>query len=424
MRSKDEMFKDDAVWELAIAKMELKRCDKIVLQFLSCGKCREELKQKVLSGKYSIQPPCVVSIPKDDGGTRKLYCYQGADRVVLAVVYEIYYELFNERVHSKVMSYRRGYNTGSVVRQLSKELGQYYTGYKCDVSKYFDSVSREKVNTLLESLLDKPGGAIDDLVYRLYNDDRVIENGEVVRCYKSLAQGCALSALLSNLMLYDFDVTMDSASRCYYRYSDDFVVTGDDNTLAIARRKLAEYGLQLKSEKVQTISNQQWFNFLGFSVKQSSISFSKKFVKEFRHRVKIETTTINRNEKRECSEKEVKRAIRRIKKWLYDGRYPKMAKYFDVVTEQSDVRLLDEFVKDSIRAMLTNRCCTGGIGWDEDNKHGVIDRGKGSNVRSNLELTQGTTGLEQLGYVSMVHMYKLYKISPVVFKAEAQRIAR
>jgi len=82
-------------------------------------------------------------------------------------------------------------------------------------------------------------------------------------------QGSALSPLLCNIVLHEFDVAMTRAGYHLTRFADDWVVTCRDaeeaeRALDFAGRKLAELRLQVNPEKTRIIRFEQGLEFLGY----------------------------------------------------------------------------------------------------------------------------------------------------------------
>jgi hypothetical protein len=82
-------------------------------------------------------------------------------------------------------------------------------------------------------------------------------------------QGSALSPLLANIVLHEFDLAMVKAGFHLARYGDDWVVTtrdaeGAEQALEFATRKLAELRLRVNPEKTRIIRFEQGLEFLGY----------------------------------------------------------------------------------------------------------------------------------------------------------------
>lgn len=83
-------------------------------------------------------------------------------------------------------------------------------------------------------------------------------------------QGGALSPLLSNVYLHEFDLAMTRAGLHLVRYADDFLILCRDEAqareaLVLATRKLAEMRLRLHPEKTRITPFDAGFIFLGYS---------------------------------------------------------------------------------------------------------------------------------------------------------------
>lgn len=367
-----------------------------------------ELSQEILHG-YTIQPPHIALIPKDDSTEmRKVYVNSPKDRMVLSLINDVYYQLYCDRFHPNCVSYQRGIGVSNIIKKISTKIIKYekrnkdsdLLGYKVDLSKYFDSVNRETLMDVLASITS--GSVIDCIILNYYTDDRIIdENKCEVEHYKSLAQGCALSTILANLALYDIDETLSNMDIMYYRYSDDILMIGRDAEKA--RQKLEEMlkpkGLTLNPKKVCPIHKDEWFTFLGFKINGTKITFSDKKMIRFKRKIKELCPRINPNNRGFQ-----KKCIKGINYFLYTAFIKSKNNFgwgeymFNTVNVEADVKVLDEYVKDHLKSVYS----------------GTANHTTSMHKTSNEEL-------EALGYVSMVHLYKLYKADKEVYRAEIRR---
>lgn len=88
-----------------------------------------------------------------------------------------------------------------------------------------------------------------------------------------IVQGGALSPLLANLYLHEFDVPMVKAGFRLVRYADDFVITCRDRAEArramdFAAARLADLRLQLNQQKTRIIRFEDGLEFLGYRFNQ------------------------------------------------------------------------------------------------------------------------------------------------------------
>lgn len=88
-----------------------------------------------------------------------------------------------------------------------------------------------------------------------------------------IVQGGALSPLLANLYLHEFDVPMIRAGFRLVRYADDFVITCRDQAeakraLQFASARLADLRLQINPQKTRIIRFEDGLEFLGYRFDQ------------------------------------------------------------------------------------------------------------------------------------------------------------
>ena len=403
MDVKMEMMCDKQIWSDAIQHGVDKHIDKGLLNTLTNPVGRLAIIEAIEQGRYIIEPPVVQQVPKPNGKIREVFCNSQMDRVVLSVINEIYYRLYSKYIHPNCVSYQKGMGVPKIIKSLVKELNTIGKGYKADLSKYFDNVNRETVNALLDELsTDSP---IDDVVRRYYNDDRIILNGVETERWKSLCQGCALGTLLANLCLRDIDDEISKLDVVYYRYSDDLLFIGRDaeKALEILKRMLIPKGLSLNRDKVQAIDTETEFTFLGAKIKGKEVDISDESAERFKK--KIRSITKMRKGMKTKSRSTQRRVIKEINYYIRDA-YAKSPKnfgweqyFYSLINTDKTIKELDEFVKDHVKHVYVGK-------W---------------NHTTNMHKTSNEQ-LRELGYKSMVQMYKLFKINKDVYNAELQRI--
>lgn len=360
----------------------------------------------IRKGTYKIGVPTVVKLKKDTGGYRELYVNRIQDRLVLRVINKIYFDMYGSEIHDLCVSYKEGVAVGQVVSAISNKIkGKELHGYKVDISKFFDSVSRESLVKALDSL--STGSAVDKVLLDYYLDDRIYLKDErkYVERYKGLAQGCAVSAFLCNYILREVD---DYFGECvvYYRYSDDIVIFDeDDDILTKLSEKLNSFGLSLNPSKVVKISSKEWFTFLGFSIKGEKISISKNSLQKFKMDILDRYRSCKSFYGFKCS----------VYSYLYSSDTYSCRGWFGskvgTINCISDVKCLDMWLKDMFLAYKYKRDRIGSLGYDL-HEDGVVSRGKGRHVKKNRE-----KGANER-YVSMLSLYHLYKINKNLYLNE------
>lgn len=415
-----EMFMDKELWTKHIQKGISKGIKREVLKECCDPHFRIAIASAMLNDEYRIAPPHIAEIPKDNGKVREVYVNEPLDRICLSIINDVYYSLYKNKIHPCCISYQPGIGVGQKVRELSEKITTGgICGVKIDFTKYFDSLNKKSLYKMLDEL--SSGSCIDHVVQEYYRDDHIItKDGKYKEHYKSIAQGCALGGLLANIALYEIDEHISKMDVVYYRYSDDAVIIGKDWKAAykFLTDRITDFGVSVNPKKVEFIRSDSWFTFLGFSIKGSLISFSKNKVSKFEHEIKMRTVHNNKVKKDACTMPETRQAIKRILQFIYSpGRHDNYSwgEYiFSTVNCEEDIIKFDEFVKDCLRAMQTNRREIGGLGYQATLRNGIVDRGKGRHVTSNSERTDP---LDSLGYVSMNHMYKLYRTNKEVYRA-------
>lgn len=399
---KMELFCSKELWEDAIEHGLDKKIDKALLYALTNPTGRLAVIQAIEEGRYEIQPPKIVEIPKPNGKIREVYANQPLDRVVLSIINTIYMSMYGDMIHPSCRSYQKGMSVQKTVREVTSKLKDGYHGYKCDLSKYFDSVNKETLFANLDAI--SSGSPLDTVVRKYYEDDRVVIKGEVVEHYKSLAQGCALGTMLANIVLRDVDETLSNMDILYYRYSDDLLLIGKDadKALEVLQEMLMPKGLSLNPKKVECIHKDATFTFLGAKIHGTEIDISDESVERFKNEIR-KITKMRKGMKTKCRTTQ-RRAIKKINDYLYlaymknPSNFGWAHYFFSLCTTDKTIRELDFFVKDHIKAMYTGK-------W---------------NAVTNMHKTPNED-LESMGYVSMKNRYDLFKMDRDLFKADILR---
>lgn len=150
MDKKLEGLKDFVVWQELFPSFVEKGIDREVLGLLSQPKYRLGLARMVQDGVYEFGEPREVAIPKDGGGKRLIYVLPDLDRCVMAVIAQVYTKLYSSWIHPACVSYQKGLSVPKTLHELRRKLT--CGGYKVDLSKYFDSVPRWKINEMLKRM--------------------------------------------------------------------------------------------------------------------------------------------------------------------------------------------------------------------------------------------------------------------------------
>lgn len=384
-----QMFFDISRWEKAIEKGVLKDIRKDQLILLANENTRLAIADAMLKGKYIISPPHTAQIPKENGEYRTVYVNEPIDRVILSIANDLLFELTPEMIHESCKSYQVGIGCGKVVTEVSHKLVNTkkngYLGWKSDLSKYFDSVPIQYIDEAFDKVEAKYGHSVlIDVLRKYYHCDLYFdENNNLQSHYQSLKQGCPVASWLADVLLYDLDEELSRMDGFYTRYSDDMLFIGKEyeKAMNILQGRLEEKTMKLNPKKVEYLTMDEWFKFLGFSIKGDRISLSSSRIKTFQK--EIEARTI-RNPNTTLA-----KAINSVNRYLYkgNGEFSWATQILPVCNVRKDLDVLNNFVMDCLRAVQTGKRKVGGLGYVKTKSDGCIVRGQGRNVKANRAKT-------------------------------------
>ena len=389
----EEFFKIER-WEKAIATAVDKNMPYEKLETMCSPDFREALAALLKNNLYDIERPHQQAIPKDDGGTRIVYINEYRDRVILSIINDMLFEFCPTLISERSKAYQTNLSCGKVVREVVSRINDcklQTIGIKADLSKYFDSVPLRFIEEVFDKVENICGrSCIIDLLRRYYRNNKCRDvNGNEIEHFQSLKQGCAVASFLANAVLYEMDEEIKKRDVYYVRYSDDILIIGNDweNGKGDLERRLNEKELILNPKKVETLSKDRFFKFLGFMIRGTEISLSQKRVKNFQKAILHICKT----------SKSLKEAIRRVNTFLYKGQYCWAKTVLAYITNVTDIQTMNVYVMDCLRAVITQRWDLGGLGVELMKKDGVVTRGRGKNVTTNRQRTPK----ELDGYLSL-----------------------
>lgn len=389
-----QMMFEHERWEQLLEKSVDKGIDKTTILKMCEPENRVRLYREIKNNTLEFIPAHQAQIPKDEPGEfRTVYVGEPIERIVCSLINDCLFELFPEMVHSACKSYQKGIGCSKVVTDLSKIISKkthVIVGGKYDIHHYFDEIKRDKIMGVFDLVEDKLGferntEPVVNLLRRIWNNDLMFDiDGNLIEKWSGIRQGNAIGSWLADVMLYELDEFMTNKYEYYVRYSDDMIVICDDVNQATndINNIIQKYGVRLNPKKVETITKDRWFKFLGYSICENKISISKGRLKKFQK--EIMSRTVN---KRDIS---FLRAVNSINTYLYkgNGEYAWAKQILGTVNVEEDVELMNEFILDCLRAVQTGKKKVGGLGYVTTNKKGVVVRGIGKNVKANRLKTQ------------------------------------
>lgn len=234
------------------------------------GRALEQLRQRLINGRYCPAPVRRVTIPKSNGGTRELGILTVEDRVTQRAVLNVLEETYERLFADCSFGYRPD---RSVQLALRRTVRLHRWGYSWlvdgDITAFFDNVRhplllrfvREDINEEQLVSLIAAWLAVAPAGYRRR---WLIGPREAV----GLVQGSILSPVLSNAYLHRFDQALAARDLKLVRFADDFLAftkTQEEawHALHLIERELKRLGLTLNREKTRVCHFHDGFTFLG-----------------------------------------------------------------------------------------------------------------------------------------------------------------
>ena len=340
----------------------------------------KELSMQLADGTYNWSIPDKLLLSKA-GTTKKrvVYMYNFLDRYLLGVLYRALNVLYADKIYPNCFSYRVGISTNSAIQYIDKSKGnKKMYGLKSDIKGYFNSVSRQHLNTCLTELFGEDTGirsTLDDL----FNNDTVLFQGEEIQEYKALIPGCALGSFFANYCLRDIDKHFYEQEIVYARYSDDILLLSEDkeditHAVDFIKAKIEEYGLTINEKKYVQFEPDEAVDYLGLELSDKGVDISKhakmKVKKTIKRWVKAGRKEIEIDGK--PYDLVAKHIVRRLnyklyKSYIIDERKFGWAYYaFRYITVLDSLTEIDFYLRDQLRYLKTGRHNKGNIKYVTD----------------------------------------------------------
>ena len=183
---------------------------------------REELIEKVRSGKYLPQAILGVEIPKGNGTMRLLGIPTVTDRLLQQAVLQIITAKFEFEFSDFSFGFRPNRNLHQAVMKAQTYINDGYQHIvDIDLKTFFDEVDHCH---LLQLLHRKIKCSETMRLIRKWLRAPILIDGKLVKRRKGVPQGSPLSPLLSNIMLHELDRELEKQGLKFIRYADDFSI--------------------------------------------------------------------------------------------------------------------------------------------------------------------------------------------------------
>lgn len=411
-----ETLKDDTVQEAVRQRLRKKHISVRDFHLVCSPDWWANLYECLAVGEHHIERSVLGFVPKDDGTQREIQMSKRIeDKVVFIVCFSWLMEhTKDDMIHPNSLAYQSGISCHGIIdarlREIQRRIMLGQPAVKFDFTKYFDRVPRHYI-MLMFSFVENVFGkdrlldAVKEYYFLdEYRDPRLPKGEDVVHQYKSLKQGCAVAAWLANVVMYHLDARLAELDGLCVRYCDDILFVGPDAHKAydiiketMEAMSTDELNMELNDRKVKWLAPDQWFTFLGWNIRGGMKSLSKKYV----DRIDADMHAILRSST-------PKNIVSRVNRYLYKGKYPQL-EWLARINSEHDIRVLDEFFRDIIRAGLTGHKTVGHLGCNPIFKKGCIMRHfnlEWNDAKRNMKLVP-----EVEGYTSLWCMVRNRRIS-------------
>jgi len=226
------------------------------------------IREQLVAGKYKPSAVKRVTIPKPDGGERKLGIPTVLDRFIQQAILQVLQPIWDSTFSDQSYGFRPGRSAHQAVAKAQEYIGQgKAVVVDMDLEKFFDRVNHD---ILMSRIARKVADKRLLKLIRAYLTAGIMENGLVSPTDEGTPQGGPLSPLLSNIMLDDLDKELERRGHSFVRYADDcniYVKTerAGQRVMESVRSFLTKK-LKLKvNEKKSAVGKPQERKFLGFS---------------------------------------------------------------------------------------------------------------------------------------------------------------
>lgn len=221
--------------------------------------------RQILFSKGAGKKPRIVSVPTV------------RDKLVTSVLNELLVEVFGEQSKTKLPQV--------LVADILKELRNYDSYIKIDISSFYASLDHEKLIRVIRRKIRKK--QIVSLIQKAIKTETIAvpikEKREKQAREVGIPEGLPISNALANIYMSDLDNKYETNSKIkYYRYVDDILILVNNDDYEFIKKNLIsdikKLKLTLNDEKIENGNVCTPFSYLGYFMCTSYITVRKNSV--------------------------------------------------------------------------------------------------------------------------------------------------
>ncbi|KAF0215415.1 MAG: CRISP-associated protein [Ignavibacteria bacterium] len=226
----------------------------------------DKLSNEIRNGNYESGELLGIIIPKKESKIRALAIPTVRDRVLQRAVTQVLGDSIDHLLEENSFAYRKGLSRAGAARAINEAHRKGFNFVlESDIQSFFDNVNWELLFKKIEILYG--ADPVCSLLKQWVESDIYFEGIKIKRV-KGLPQGAAISPLLANLYLDEFDEALQDDFKLI-RYADDFIVLCKtkeqaEEALTAAKSSLEKLKLEIKPSKTNIVSFDDGFQYLGY----------------------------------------------------------------------------------------------------------------------------------------------------------------
>ena len=249
----------------------------------------EQLHLDLEAHTYESMPVKTVLLYKGEM-QREISLFSMRDKVVQQAVATELLKLYDGSFSDCIYAYLPGRAALQAIECLEEQIKKPEIAWilKADIKSFFDTIPLGRLYGTLAKMIREQD--VMNLIKACCEAPALQKDGTLTPKRVGIYQGSGIAPVLSNIYLQDFDRQMEERCKVYVRYSDDILVTGENEEALtqireFLRLKLKKLGLALNEEKTVIQSAQAGVDFLGYRLSSAGKAIPAKAEQNLQQRL-------------------------------------------------------------------------------------------------------------------------------------------